>query len=1709
MTQGSWTLEQLSPGMLVIGRVIRRDTSHALVRFLDVFDGILEWFHLDAWADFKRLQVGAELRVRILYVDMARRHIALSARKSIVDGLEPPLKISTARQYYRGLFVEQLQVIRVDRTKGIWFQKQDEEVLFFADRHALSDDRSGRIEHLFPPGKVLPRARVLSHMAIEGVVRVTLRPSLLQRKFLDHAELAPGDLVRCTVVGWETNTINGNEGETKAVLLVDVEGCLPGRIPLELLTDVPVRLRHLQKRYPNGSSMRCRVWESRPKKKQVVLTARKSLVESSLPVLASWDHVQIGQIVHGLVTGRDQAGSYRLLFYQRVEGILSSSPATEAASLVPGQVIRVRVQRVLEQRRKQVIVRLASEPSMAVSDELALSNGAQVRIQRAYLDQVGRVLAVVEPLEPAHTASDAKTISSLVAVLPMHHLTDYAMLQEHWASKAGLQALTGELAIVLDSGKEAGSMPVISHRWTILRAAQLRLLPNTVPDRMKEGDTGLGLVQTIEPTLTYMVMRLGLSRRRVRVERRLLADRFVESSTQVLEPGQLVFYHVQRERRFSLRYRDVATALQAEPFRELYQEMRSFSRLAHELLRLWQERGPLQSPSMIPPLPGSLVRARVLRITAEMMEVDVQHEQIPYRGMINPYHFPEEEHVEAEWKDSATGTASVSSAGQLFTALVLWSDPLGDQLVLSRRSAFLKTAPWRWIGQQDQPPTCLRAQILAIYGNVAVLWSPSGLAFMSTMEINGRAQERPYFLGQELDVVTDARMTAAAAEQLPDWIGALARASVRPATSNDLTDHECTESSTGSMPRCRAPVPKVGSYVTTARVAAVHPFQVHVRWANGHTGRVHITNVDDEETFLRLKVAEPLPRARIVGQRSTRRQWELSLRQHDLEATSIPQGHPNMRVGDLIDVAVIKTTERGADGLVRNVRLYIRPGLVACLTRLEATPRTPDDSWTPGRFVRQLRLLRIDPSRQRYYLTTTERMVAGQRITGARIRSLHPADGLIRVQLPRGLLGQLFVGQTDVAASTYPFQLLRVAQNLDVYLLCDLDECSLDQVPVTAMQERSPLVWGQLRPGDIVDAFIRRVDSAGVFVNLAPGLVARCLLRDLAVGFVQDPAVAFPVGMHVRAMVVECGANERQIRVSFRAALEASPAGDPSVTAVQVGTVYLGRVRNVVPFGIFLDLLDTPMAAVGARVLATGLCHRSELVDEEPWPAPDDLPQRFHIGQQVPVLVAAVDPAGRLSLTIKPTRVSEALAKQAIADESRMDEKTTPAAPAVSVAIHQTEEEAIQTRWNKRSTPNEHDVFSTDSDDDEGTDDAGTSAAGVATTQDNAATNKHPRRTLSEQLASVRRIAQEPMMNQAPFMTSKQIVSTEETKPFLVVPNDDNDNDGDQRRAGSPAFLQRSGGAPTFADPLSGGPYFHDDSDDDDTLEQGERELVEALDKPQTAADYERLLLGRPNDARLWIAYMALHLANGQLPEARAIAERALQTIHFREQAARLRLWIAYLNLERHANPSTDPLDNDVFRRALENCDSEQLHLRFASALEAAQEPALAMRVYERACQRHGHRLVSVWTCYGAFCFLRSSQAALGRSLLERALRTLAEPAQHIQCILKFAIFEFRGCGDPERGRTLLESLIQAFPKRLDFWNVYIDMETVLLRQGRGNLEFARRVLGRCTALSNLSLKQAKHFFKRYIELERAFGDEASVQAVKDAARSYVAQRTV
>ncbi|XP_069836334.1 protein RRP5 homolog [Dendropsophus ebraccatus] len=295
------------------------------------------------------------------------------------------------------------------------------------------------------------------------------------------------------------------------------------------------------------------------------------------------------------------------------------------------------------------------------------------------------------------------------------------------------------------------------------------------------------------------------------------------------------------------------------------------------------------------------------------------------------------------------------------------------------------------------------------------------------------------------------------------------------------------------------------------------------------------------------------------------------------------------------------------------------------------------------------------------------------------------------------------------------------------------------------------------------------------------------------------------------------------------------------------------------------------------------------------------------------------------------------------------------------------------------------------------------------------------------------------------------------------------------------------------------------DSDDDDEEQTKNKKTKKELQKPQTVKDttnsneqpqsvheFERLVISSPNIAANWVQYMDFHLQASELEQARAVAERALQTIYFREEQEKLTVWVAMLNMENTFG--TEETLQKVFERAVQYNDPLKAFQHLVDIYIKSEKLKEAEELFNTMVKRFRQEK-SVWWKYATFLLKRGQSEATHR-LLERALKCVQEK-EHVDLISKFAQLEFR-MGDAVRAKALFESTLSSYPKRTDLWSVYIDM-----MMKHGSQKEVRDIFERVIHLS-LAPKRIKFFFKRYLEYEKKHGNEKTVQSVKEKALKYV-----
>ena len=264
---------------------------------------------------------------------------------------------------------------------------------------------------------------------------------------------------------------------------------------------------------------------------------------------------------------------------------------------------------------------------------------------------------------------------------------------------------------------------------------------------------------------------------------------------------------------------------------------------------------------------------------------------------------------------------------------------------------------------------------------------------------------------------------------------------------------------------------------------------------------------------------------------------------------------------------------------------------------------------------------------------------------------------------------------------------------------------------------------------------------------------------------------------------------------------------------------------------------------------------------------------------------------------------------------------------------------------------------------------------------------------------------------------------------------------------------------------------------------------------PESVGDFERLIMGNPNSSVVWMNYMAFHLQLSEVEKAREIVERALKTINFREEAEKLNIWIASLNLENTFG--TEETLEDVFNRACQYMDSFVMHMKLLSIYQMSQKNEKAKELFKVTAKKFGSEKVSVWVAWGGF-LIDIQEIDEAHEVLGKALKALPK-RNHIEVVKKFAQLEFSK-GDPEQGRSLFEGLIADAPKRVDLWNVYIDQEIKANEKSKVEDLFERVVTKKITR------KQAKFFFNKWLQFEEQKDDQKQVDYVKAKAAEYVAK---
>ena len=130
---------------------------------------------------------------------------------------------------------------------------------------------------------------------------------------------------------------------------------------------------------------------------------------------------------------------------------------------------------------------------------------------------------------------------------------------------------------------------------------------------------------------------------------------------------------------------------------------------------------------------------------------------------------------------------------------------------------------------------------------------------------------------------------------------------------------------------------------------------------------------------------------------------------------------------------------------------------------------------------------------------------------------------------------------------------------------------------------------------------------------------------------------------------------------------------------------------------------------------------------------------------------------------------------------------------------------------------------------------------------------------------------------------------------------------------------------------------------------------------------------------------MVFNLQMAEIDKARTVAQQALKQILYKEDAERLNVWVALLNLENMYG-SQATID-DVFNKANQNCDSFKVHCHMAEIYARSAKIQEAEGIFMKMTRKFS-KSPEVWVKYGVFHY-RNSNCELARKLLIKSFNSL------------------------------------------------------------------------------------------------------------------------
>jgi rRNA biogenesis protein RRP5 len=1561
------------------------------------------------------------------------------------------------------------------------------------------DSKSDGVE--MPKAGAKVECRVLGHNFLESALVVTRRPyDLKEDTLISVTELEPGQLV-----------VGSIARITEFGVFAKLSEYVSGLVHLRHLTDVP--LAKVSEKHQVGQKIKCRVLNVSAAKRQVSLTAKKSLVKDTFQ-LVSFEQARKDMLVTGYVKAMKDYGAI-VCFYGEMHALIPKEEMKTQEAPAIGMAVRCRISQV-NRKRKRIGLSLDTENGKDAAEFTGLeADVAEGSEPGALVSEVVALQCVDEGVLVQFRTKRSGEMD-LKGFVPVAHLSDnleqakaqHAKLTKKLA-KGGAEAARLDDGVVLarrfspGGKKQEGDEKETTAKGEQdqLPAAGLLSLKPSLRLAAVDGAfvTDLGQLQESRLYTGYVkdvfdfgaIVSVGAWKVAGIAPKHQISEQFVEKPSEVLTPGETVRLRAGKidteKKRFNVDLRSSAGAPADAP---LLQREAEALRLYFDAQSRLAPKEAASEPWASELRPGSVLDATVTATKpyGVLLSLD-KHTGLT--ALVLKENMPENV-APIEGESLKCAVLDFDIAGKIVDA------SLQPELVAGGASGAISASTSskkrKRKGGGDAVDEAATKELLVMPAlqkpAYSVVWSsnPPGVLFVPPWE-----KQRRWATPLQAVVHCEPSSTETTA-----FSRLVARCPIGGESERRKGGQR--------VPSIMRPAEEltIGAPIMM-KVQAIKGLQVVCHAPVGIRGHIHATQLQDYSA--EIAGTQPLDafgskriiEARILhmkqhGDGHNGKIWHLELTQRatlmqardtcDYEAAAVKWSI--LKVGTRWPVVICEVKKNF-------LWVELSPSVRGQVAILDATDdlaalKAPVDHFKVGQ-VFEAQVLRVISAQKKLDMALTGDCL-GPPPTGnavARLLKVEEVKGrgvAATFALPGRRRGFVHVTELFDFWAQFPLRRLKPGMFYEVNILkstaggsgedsrVELSlRASATHGQAEAANEKRPLSAADLTPGQKVSGYVVNANDKGVFVALSRSLTGRIKLKSLSDQVVIKDTVAqmHPVGELMQDItVVEADAATGRVELSLRKGAK----GRLTVEQLSVGDIVQGRVRGVERYGLFVRLDNSNLDV---------LVHKTEISD-----TPSVSLDSFQVGSPIPRAKVVKIEGNKINATIKPSEFDDDGDADMSDEEDEDAEVDAPAAPTTAA---ETAAEAC-----------EEDFYE---EEEEG-----------------------PPRKKSK--------ADKKADKKAEWREKKEAALKPAAKPAAAVDSDDEvpwaraaGGEGAGKAAASAvsdaAFHFAEFSAAVDSGSEDGGEGEDEDSDAGDAeeagrstkrqkkaqkaaeakeLQQREKENADGsrATDPRSIEDFERMLLTQGDTSIIWIRYMAFHLKMSDLERARQVAERAVKHVGFSEAKERFNVWVAYMNLE--CTFGTDESAEAIFKRAAAHNDAKQVHMQLARIHERNKKPELAIKVYEMSCRKFAQSQ-KVWLALLTFMYGQNDLEG-GRKTLPKCLAALPR-RKHPLVVSKAALLEYQQ-GSAERGRSIFEGLLDSYPKRTDLWSVYIDAHIKAHtppKVNKAELGEVRSLLERCCA-SRLKVAKMRFFFKRWLDFEKRFGDAESQELVRGKAREFV-----